>query len=80
MKKDTHPKEYREVVFQDTSTNDHFIGKSTVKTDKTIDVDGKEYPLYQMAISSFSHPFYTGARRLVDTAGRIDKFKKKYQR
>lgn len=79
MKKDIHPTDYREVVFQDTSANTSFISRSTVKTERTIQwEDGKEYPLYQMAISSYSHPFYTGTQSLVDTEGRIEKFKKKY--
>ncbi|HZS03994.1 MAG TPA: type B 50S ribosomal protein L31 [Blastocatellia bacterium] len=78
MKKDIHPK-YRPVVFKDVSTDFAFITRSTVKTDKTIVwEDGKEYPLYSVEISSASHPFYTGQQKLVDTAGRIDRFKRKY--
>lgn len=81
MKKDIHPEDYREVVFQDTGAGVSFLSRSTVKTDRTVTwEDGKEYPLYQMTISSYSHPFYTGEQRLVDTAGRIDKFKKRYAR
>ncbi len=81
MKKDIHPEDYREVIFQDTGAGVSFLSRSTVKTDRTITwEDGKEYPLYQMTISSYSHPFYTGEQRLVDTAGRIDKFKKRYAR
>jgi large subunit ribosomal protein L31 len=81
MKKGLHPEDYREVVFQDTGAEVSFLTRSTVKTEKTITwEDGKEYPLYPLAISSYSHPFYTGSQRLVDTQGRIDKFRKKYQR
>ncbi len=79
MKEGIHPEDYREVVFQDTTANVTFITRSTVKADKTITwEDGKEYPLHQLAISSYSHPFFTGETRLVDTAGRIDKFKRRY--
>ena len=79
MKKGIHPETYRQVVFSDTTADKTFITRSTVKTDKTITwEDGKEYPYYQLTISSYSHPFYTGAQRLVDTQGRIDKFNKKY--
>jgi large subunit ribosomal protein L31 len=79
MRKEIHPENYREVVFTDASSGKSFISRSTVQTDKTTKwEDGKEYPLYQLTISSYSHPFYTGAQRLVDTQGRIDKFNKKY--
>ena len=79
MKKEIHPEEYREVVFQDATADVSFVTRSTVPTDKTIKwEDGKEYPLYQLSISSYSHPFYTGSQRLIDTVGRIEKFKKKY--
>ena len=79
MKKDTHPKEYRHVVFQDVSCDFSFLTKSSIETKETIKwEDGKEYPLVKMEISSDSHPFYTGKTKLVDTAGRIDKFKTKY--
>lgn len=79
MKPDIHPKDYREVVFQDATADISFITRSTVKTEKTIKwEDGKEYPLYQLTISSYSHPFYTGSQRLIDSVGRIEKFKKKY--
>ena len=81
MKKGIHPENYREVVFEDASAGKSFVTRSTVATDKTtVWEDGKEYPLYQLAISSYSHPFYTGSSRLVDTEGRIDKFRKKYQK
>jgi large subunit ribosomal protein L31 len=77
MKEGIHPN-YREVVFQDAQANFQFIGKSTVSTNRTIKIDGKEYPLFAMEVSSASHPFYTGKHKIMDTAGRIDKFKAKY--
>lgn len=80
MKKGIHP-EYRDVVFQDTSVNHSFLTRSTIKTDKTIVwEDGNEYPLVQVEISNVSHPFFTGTQRLVDTAGRVEKFNKRYKR
>ena len=78
MKKDIHPGNYRLVAFKDMSNEDVFLTKSTADTNETIDVDGVEYPLVKMEISRTSHPFYTGKSKLVDTAGRIDKFKNKY--
>ncbi|GIT56798.1 MAG: hypothetical protein Ct9H300mP18_02270 [Candidatus Neomarinimicrobiota bacterium] len=79
MKKDIHSKEYRLVVFEDSSCKYSFLTKSTVKTDKTVKwEDGKEYPLFKIEISDQSHPYYTGQRTLVDTAGRIEKFNRKY--
>ncbi len=78
MKKDTHPDNYRLVAFKDMSNEDVFISKSTAVTSETIDVDGVEYPLVKLEISRTSHPYYTGKAKLVDTAGRIDKFKSKY--
>ena len=81
MKKDLHPKDYRFVVFQDVSCDYSFLTRSTVETKDTIKwEDGKEYPLVKMEISSDSHPFYTGKTKLVDTAGRVDKFKNKYKK
>ncbi|MCB0346350.1 MAG: type B 50S ribosomal protein L31 [Bdellovibrionales bacterium] len=81
MRKEIHPENYRYVVFEDTSAGKRFLTRSTVSTDKTTTWDdGKEYPLYRVAISSYSHPFYTGEQKLVDTEGRIEKFKKKYAR
>ena len=80
MKKDIHPKNYRLVAFKDMSNNDIFISKSTVETKETIQVDGKDYPLVKLEISRTSHPYYTGKSKLVDTAGRIDKFKNKYSK
>jgi len=78
MRKGIHPENYRLVAFKDMSNNDVFLTKSTVNASETIDVDGVEYPLVKMEISRTSHPFYTGKSKLVDTAGRIDKFKNKY--
>ena len=81
MKKDIHPKNYRFVVFQDASCDYKFLTKSTVETKDTIKwEDGKEYPLNKLDISNKSHPFFTGQQNLVDTAGRIEKFNKKYSR
>lgn len=78
MKKDIHP-EYREVVFQDISSDFKFLTRSTIKTRETIVwEDGKEYPLYKVEVSSQSHPFYTGKQNIVDTAGRVDRFRRKY--
>ena len=78
MKKDIHPN-YRPVVFQDNSADFAFLTKSTVETKETITwTDGKEYPLVCVDISSQSHPFYTGKQNIVDTAGRVDRFKRKY--
>lgn len=78
MKADIHPDNYRLVAFKDMSNDDVFLTKSTADTNETIDVDGVEYPLVKMEISRTSHPYYTGKSKLVDTAGRIDKFKTKY--
>ncbi len=79
MKKAIHPV-YRSVVFQDMSANKSFLTRSTIPAkDTTTWEDGKTYPLVKLDISSFSHPFYTGQQRLVDTAGRIDRFKKRFE-
>lgn len=78
MKKGIHP-EYREVVFQDISTDFTFLTRSTITTrDKIQWTDGKEYPLVKVEVSSQSHPFYTGKQKIVDTAGRVDRFRRKY--
>ncbi|MCC7436295.1 type B 50S ribosomal protein L31 [Candidatus Nomurabacteria bacterium] len=77
MKKDTHPKNFREVVFFDNSSEAQFIIGSTVETTETTKVGGKEYPLYRVEISSASHPFFTGTEKVIDTAGRVDKFNKR---
>lgn len=78
MKAGIHPENYRVVAFKDMSNEDVFLTKSTAETNETIDVDGVEYPLVKLEISRTSHPYYTGKSKLVDTAGRIDKFKNKY--
>ena len=78
MRKGIHPENYRMVAFKDMSNEDVFLTKSTASTNETIEVDGVEYPVVKMEISRTSHPYYTGKSKLVDTAGRIDKFKNKY--
>ena len=78
MRTGIHPENYRLVAFKDMSNDDVFISKSTVNTKETIEFEGAEYPLVKLEISRTSHPFYTGKSKLVDTAGRIDKFKNKY--
>ena len=78
MKKGIHPGNYRIVAFKDMSNEDVFLTKSTAETNETLEVDGVTYPLVKLEISRSSHPYYTGKSKLVDTAGRIDKFKSKY--
>ena len=78
MKKGIHPENYRPVVFKDMSNEDIFITRSTMAAKETIVVDGVEYPLIKVEISSTSHPFFTGKAKLVDTAGRVDKFMSRY--
>ncbi|MGQ1890011.1 type B 50S ribosomal protein L31 [Thermophagus sp. OGC60D27] len=80
MKKGIHPENYRMVAFKDMSNGDTFITRSTINTRDTIEVDGTEYPLVKLEISSSSHPFYTGKMKLVDTAGRVDKFRNRYKK
>lgn len=81
MKKGIHPEGYRFVVFKDMSNGYSFLSRSTYNTKETIKwEDGNDYPLIKLEISSTSHPFYTGQNVLVDTAGRIDKFKKRYEK
>ena len=81
MKQGLHPESYRFVVFKDMSNGTSFLSRSTTYTKETIQwEDGKEYPLIKIEISNTSHPFYTGKNVLVDTAGRIDKFKKRYEK
>ena len=75
MKKDLHPSNYRPVAFQDSNDGSTFITRSSVDTEETITLDGVEYPLYKLHISSSSHPFFTGEERIVDVEGRVDKFK-----
>ena len=78
MKKDIHPENYRPVVFKDMSNGDMFVSRSTVATKDTIEIEGETLPLVKLEISSSSHPFYTGVKKMVDTAGRVDKFLSKY--
>jgi large subunit ribosomal protein L31 len=81
MKKGIHPKDYRLVVFKDTSNDYTFLTRSAAVTkETTVWEDGKEYPLVKVEISHMSHPFYTGKAMFVDTAGRIEKFKKRYEK
>jgi large subunit ribosomal protein L31 len=80
MRKGIHPENYRLVAFKDMSNDEVFITKSTADTKETLEVEGVQYPLIKLEISRTSHPFYTGKAKLVDTAGRIDKFKNKYQK
>jgi large subunit ribosomal protein L31 len=81
MKKGIHPSDYRLVVFKDMSNDFAFMCRSTAKTKDTIVwEDGKEYPLMKLEISYTSHPYFTGKMKLVDTAGRVDKFKSRYQK
>ncbi len=78
MKSDIHPN-YRDVVFYDTSSEFKFLTKSTIETNETIVwTDGNSYPVYKIEVSSESHPFYTGKKMLLDTAGRVEKFNKRY--
>ena len=80
MKKDIHPV-YREVVFQDTSSDFKFITRSTMNSTETITMeDGKTYPVVKVEVSSASHPFYTGKNVFIDTAGRVEKFRTRYQK
>lgn len=78
MKKGIHPENYRPVVFKDMSNDEIFISRSTINARETIEVDGITYPLVKLEITSASHPFYTGKQKLVDTAGRVDKFMTRY--
>ncbi|MBR3022440.1 MAG: type B 50S ribosomal protein L31 [Bacteroidaceae bacterium] len=78
MKKGIHPDNYRPVVFKDMSNGDCFLSRSTVATKETIEFEGETYPLVKLEISNTSHPFYTGKSKLVDTAGRVDRFQSRY--
>ncbi len=80
MKKGIHPDTYRMVAFKDMSNEHTFLTKSTVQTKETIEIEGVEYPLVKLEISNTSHPFYTGKSKLVDTAGRVDKFNTRYKK
>ena len=79
MRKDIHPSNYRLVAFKDMSNEEVFLTKSTADTKETLEVDGVVYPLVKLEISRTSHPFYTGKVKLVDTAGRVDKFYQRYK-
>jgi large subunit ribosomal protein L31 len=78
MREGIHPESYRFVVFKDVSCDFQFITRSTIKTSKTIEVDGVEYPLSRIDISAASHPFYTGTQKLLDSEGRVDRYFRKY--
>lgn len=78
MKSDIHP-EYNAIVFRDLASGSTFLTRSTLSSDKTIDLDGETYPLIDIEISSESHPFYTGKQRILDSAGRVDKFNKRFK-
>ena len=78
MNIEIHPDYYRPVVFKDMSNEEIFISRSTVNAKETIEIDGVTYPLVKLEITSSSHPFYTGKQKLVDTAGRVDKFMSRY--
>ncbi len=80
MKKDTHPENFRPVIFEDVSSGTQFLIGSVIKTTEKGKFEGKEYDLYKVEISSSSHPFYTGKETVLDTAGRVDKFKKRQAR
>ncbi|MDP4187270.1 MAG: type B 50S ribosomal protein L31 [Bacteroidota bacterium] len=79
MKKDIHPKNYRLVAFKDMSNDHVFLTKSAAQTRDTLTFEGVEYPLIKIEISNTSHPFYTGKMKLVDTAGRVDKYLNRYK-
>ena len=70
--------DYHYVMFEDTSTGDSWITRSTIKSDRTIEVDGQEYPHVILDVSSYSHPFYTGTMKIVDSAGRVERFNRRY--
>ena len=78
MKSEIHP-EYAAVVFRDLASGATFLTRSTVKSDKTIDLDGATYPVIDVEISSESHPFYTGKQRIMDSAGRVEKFNQRFK-
>lgn len=77
MKEGIHPA-YRPVVFRDTSAGVDYLTRSTVTTDRTCEIDGVEYPLVTVDVSAASHPFFTGKMKIVDTAGRVDRFERRY--
>lgn len=78
MKTGIHP-EYRDIVFRDLASGETFLTRSTTTSDKTMELDGVEYPVIDVEISSASHPFYTGKQRIMDSAGRVEKFNKRFK-
>ena len=80
MRKDIHPDNFRPVIFHDTTSGEQFLFKSTVETEETGEYEGEEYPLTRIEMSSTSHPFYTGVEKVVDTAGRVEKFEARSQK
>ncbi|KQS22196.1 type B 50S ribosomal protein L31 [Frigoribacterium sp. Leaf186] len=78
MKTDIHP-EYKPIVFRDLASGATFLTRSTTTSDKTIELDGETYPVIDVEISSESHPFYTGKQRILDSAGRVEKFNSRYK-
>ena len=78
MKTDIHP-EYNAIVFRDLASGETFLTRSTLSSEKTIDLDGVTYPVLDVEISSASHPFYTGKQRIMDSAGRVEKFNKRFK-
>ncbi len=80
MKKGIHPENYRIVAFKDMSNDTTFLCRAAVQTKEEVEVNGETYPVFKVEVSSSSHPFYTGKMKLVDTAGRVDKFMSRYQK
>ncbi len=80
MKKNLHPQTYRVVAFKDMSNGETFLTKSTVNTRETIEIEGVTYPVVKLEISNTSHPFFTGKVKLLDSAGRVDRFNKRYEK
>lgn len=78
MKSEIHP-EYRAIVFRDLASGETFLTRSTMSSDKTIELDGQTYPVVDVEISSASHPFYTGKQRILDSAGRVEKFNQRFK-
>ncbi|MFD5600701.1 type B 50S ribosomal protein L31 [Leucobacter sp. NPDC058333] len=78
MKTETHP-EYNAIVFRDLASGETFLTRSTLTSEKTIELDGETYPVLDVEISSASHPFYTGKQRIMDSAGRVEKFNKRFK-
>jgi len=78
MKSEIHP-EYRAIVFRDLASGETFLTRSTMTSEKTIELDGQTYPVVDVEISSASHPFYTGKQRILDSAGRVEKFNQRFK-